>query len=231
VYSISAQLYGFEIREVRDIRITVAQGASLNISLSSVTEMPPPPPPPQKLQPALDAAISELPLGQIMYNPPTEMTEGIKERVEVRISQSLDEDLRAGLRGRGVPNVENISITSSMKTTLSGDDFKIAERSESTQRVFFGGFTQWEWDVVPLKDGQKTLYLSVAAIFETEHGEKAKSYPVMEKVIAVKVNPDLHHINWELILKYTGGIVGIAAGLFGIFKGLKAVKKKRKTRK
>jgi len=228
VYSIRAQLSGFAIREVQDIRAVVAQEASLNIRLSSAGEVPPPPPPPQKLLPTLDSVISQLPLGQIMYNPPTEMTEGIKERVEVRISQSLNEDLLNGLRGRGVPNVENISVSSSMKATLSGDDFNVAELSEPVQRVLSAGFTQWEWDVTPLRAGEKTLYLSVAAIFDTEYGEKAKSFPVMDKKILVNVNPQLHKIKWDTVLKYAGAIVGLIVGILGILKAVKEIKKKKK---
>jgi hypothetical protein len=229
VYSISAQLSGFAIREIRDISVTMAQAVSLNISLSSGLR-PPPPPPPTKHLPALDAAISGLPLGQIMYNPPTEMIEQKTERVEARISQSLSEDLKTGLRGMGVPNVENIRVSSSMKASLAGADFEILELSEPVQQVPSSGYTQWEWDVKPNSAGNKVLHLSVSAVFDTDYGEKRKSFPVMDKQIDVKVNPALHRFNWELALKYAGGIVGIAAGLFGIFKGLKAVKKKRKPR-
>jgi len=230
VYSISAQLSGFAIREMRDISVTIAQTVSLNISLLSGA-VPPPPPPPTKHLPALDAAISGLPLGQIMYNPPTEMIEQKTERVEARISQSLTEDLKAGLRGMGVPNVENIKVSSSMKAGLAGADFEILELSEPVQQVPSSGYTQWEWDVKPNSAGNKVLHLSVSAVFDTDYGEKRKSFPVMDKPIYVKVDKRLHPFNWELALKYAGGIVGIAAGLFGIYKGLKAAKKKRRGQK
>jgi len=179
--------------------------------------------PPSLIQRELDSAIRELTLGQIEYNPPLKMKQYREERIEVRISQSLNEDLTRGLKGRGIPNIENIPVSSSMKATLSGDDFKIRAYSETVQPVLSAGFTQWEWSVTPQRVGKKTLHLSIAAVFKTKYGEMAKSYPVMDKTIIVAVSfPPL-----ETILKYVGIIIGIIGGLIGIIKALKAIKRKR----
>lgn len=237
-YTIKVEMPGFFTREFRNVRASVHQAVELNISLvaQGTTSLPPPPPPEKKLMlnqeqlfsSEVDEQIKQLALGLVEYNPPAEMTEQTPERIEVRVSQSLTEDLTRGLRGRGIPEVEKVLVGSTMKATLSGKEFDVSALSESIQSVFSTGFTQWEWNVLPLKPGTKILHLSIAAIFDTKYGAKAKSYPVMEKAINVKVNPNLHPFEWEPFLKKTALILGVIATLISILTVLiKAIKKKR----
>jgi phosphoribosylformylglycinamidine (FGAM) synthase PurS component len=50
------------------------------------------------------------------------MKVGIRERIEVRITKTLTEDLSKELRGRGVPQIENIRVGPFMKVHLTGGD-------------------------------------------------------------------------------------------------------------
>jgi hypothetical protein len=242
-YSIKVEIMGFSIKEVHNVMASIDHTVELNILIEE-----------RSLPEAKDASrslaqeaaraelearallssgevdmqIEQLKLGQVMYNPPTIMTEQTKVRVEVKISQSLTEDLTQGLRGKGIPEVEKVLVGSNMKVTLSGMDFEIIAHSEATQSVFTTGSTLWEWDVIPQKAGKKTLYVSIAVLFDTKYGQKAKSYPVLEREIAVKVNPKAHPFDWIQFLKNVAVVLGIVATLIGIITAiLKAVKKKQ----
>lgn len=127
--------------------------------------------------------------GRVMFNPPEEMRVYKKERIEVRITQNIEEDLTQKLKGRGYPQIEKILVGSVMKASLSGDDFKIEVLSDEEQALGLSKHSQWEWNVTPLKAGKKLLYLSISiSIILKEFGEKKQSLPVMEKKIHVKVN-------------------------------------------
>jgi hypothetical protein len=171
------------------------------------------------MQLELDDSIGKLKPGQIEFNPPLKMQQFRKERIEVRISQSLTEELVKDLRGRGYPIIEDIKVSPLMKAVLVGDTFRIETHSEAIQPILSEGYTQWEWDVVPQRYGNRTLNLTVSAVIKTKLGDTIKSYPVMDKIIRVT-------IGWPpfgIFLKYLGIIVGIIGGLFGLIRTAKDI--------
>ena len=138
---------------------------------------------------AVEERLRKLALGPILFNPPQEMTVGIRERVEVRISKSITDELTTGLRGRGEPQIEEIKVGTFMAARLTGDGFDVAALSHEEQLVAAEGFTQWYWDAVPLKPGTRSLLLNVAIRIKLpSQDEERKDYPVFEKEIRVKVN-------------------------------------------
>ena len=183
----------------------------------------------------IEEEIEQLSIGQIVFNPSEEMTEHIRERIEVRISQNIIEDLTQGLKGRGIPQVEEIKVSTVMAAKLTGDTFKIIPLSDEEQPILSSGYAQWEWDVTPQKAGHRKLQLSVSAsIYVDRFGEKKKSAPVKEKVINVKVNPNIkkpRKIDWYKIMGGIGAFVGTIAALFGIYLGFKQLKLAYKRRK
>jgi serine/threonine protein kinase len=78
------------------------------------------PPPPRK--PPRDAPdpAGDPPRGTILSNIPTRMKVGRAERLEVRIgdSKTAIENLQAGLRGKGIPQVESLEVTALMSVSL-----------------------------------------------------------------------------------------------------------------
>ena len=92
-------------------------------------------------------------LGQILFNPPKDMRVGRFERIEVRITQKLDIDLAKNLKGKGIPETIFEKVAPFMRVKLSGDDFEIKALNEEGQIVPDDGFTEWAWDVLPLKSG------------------------------------------------------------------------------
>lgn len=153
--------------------------------------IPPMVPAPQDLSQIVEDEIRNLTPGRILFNPPEEMKVGVKERVEVRIVKNFTENLSIGLRGRGVPQIEEIKVNTLMGVRLNGDNFDINKTLSHEEQIVAGdGFTQWNWDVTPLKSGIQLLLLTVTVRIKIlNYGEERKDYPVFERKIKVNVNP------------------------------------------
>ena len=157
--------------------------------ISQKKEVPQMAPALQDLSQIVEDEIKKLTPGRILFNPPEEMKVGVKEKVEVRITKTLTEDLSKGLKGSGKPQIEQIRVGTFMKVRLMGDNFDIKPLSNEEQIVAGEGFTQWEWDVVPLKSGIQYLILGVTVRLKLPNGaEEKKDYPVFDRRIEVKVN-------------------------------------------
>lgn len=187
-----------------------------------------PAPAPPELSEIVENELKKLSPGQILFNVPHEMKVGIKERVEVRITKTITEDLSKGLKGRGLPQIEGIRVNTLMGVRLNKDDnFYINALSHEEQIVAGEGFTQWDWDVTPLESGIQSLLLTVTVSIKIPNfGEEKKDYPVFERQIKVKVNP-IYSIK-KFINNYRQLIIGaiISSGIIGLI-----VKKCKKSRK
>lgn len=175
----------------------------------------------------INKGIEQLSVGKILYNSPTQMKVFDTERVEVRISQNINEDLDKRLKGRGFPQVEKVLVGSVMKVGLSGDDFNIKSLSEKEQFVNTSDYTQWEWNLTPLKSGEKIIYLSLSvSVFLDKFGEKKKSLPVIEKKIWVKVNIFKYIFHFIKIRWYA--VITLIISLIGLIFAYEKRKKKKK---
>ena len=149
----------------------------------------------------IEEALKHLVPGRMLFNPPEEMLVGAPERVEARISKGLTEDLSAGLKGRGRAQTEEILVGTFMKVQLKGSNFDIKPQAHEEQVVAENDFTQWAWNVTPLKAGSQLLSLLVTVRIKLpDDGEEAKDYPVFDKQIRVRVN--LQHTIEGLIRRY-----------------------------
>ena len=118
------------------------------------------------------------------------MKVGIEERVEVRLTKDITENLTEGLKGPGAPQIEPIEVGTFMMVTLTGgDSFDINALSSEEQVVKPVGFTEWSWDVTPLKSGRQELHLTVTVrILIPGQDEQKIDWLVMDKQISVEVN-------------------------------------------
>lgn len=232
-YSITAILEGFATQKIEDVLVKEGEDNEIEIilkmgALEEAVELMRPAEifaepmllsykeTPSDLANEIEDEISKLSVGKIMFNPPTQMKAFESERIEARISQNIKEDLVKGLKGRGIPQIEDIHVGAVMTTKLMGKDFNIESLSEEEQMVSSSGFTQWDWNVTPLKSGKRILCLSVSvSIYLDEFGEKKKSLPVMEKVITVKVN--MPRSLFVFIKRRWVAIITIIIGLIGLF--------------
>lgn len=139
----------------------------------------------------VQAEFARLGKGNILYNPPTEMTVGESERVEVRITQGGQEALQAEpLKGSGAPQIEQIPVASFMKVRLTGDGFEIMPLSSEEQVVVQDGYTEWAWDVTPQKSGDHRLAITVIARVKLQgFSDEQKDLDIIERDIHVRVNP------------------------------------------
>jgi len=168
--------------------------------------------------------LKKLTSGRILFNPPEEMRAGVKERIEARIAKGFSEDLSKGLRGAGVPRIDTIKVGAFMKVRLLGDNFDIDSLSHGEQFVAEDKFTEWNWDVTPLKSGRQELSLvATVRIKLAEWGEEKRDYPVFSQQIKVKINP-IYSVktftlnNWQWVISTILG-----SGLIGwIYKRVKA---------
>jgi serine/threonine protein kinase len=102
--------------------------------------------------------------GRLLFNPPETMRQGAAKRVEVAIARSLDLDhvLRDRLRGPGKPEIETISTSPFMAVRLTGAAFSVSRLTPvETEEQLVAPMARWEFDVLPLRSGERQLLLSV----------------------------------------------------------------------
>jgi len=153
----------------------------------------------------LRQAWAEMKEGLIAYNPTSSMRQGHAEEVIVRI---MREPLANPAEGfREAPAVERLRTSGSMSARLEGDpdEFRITPIS-SAQQALVGPHTDWIWTVMPLKAGDRSLYLHVAARIYLSNGENgAKDVLVKSAKIRVEVDSvwfaaNLAKEHWQYIL-------------------------------
>jgi hypothetical protein len=147
-----------------------------------------------KLELSVDDELKDifesLPIGKVVFNPPYEMRVGITEHVEARITKSVTEELTKGLKGKGEPLFEYIKVSPIMIVDLKGDNFNIKPLFSNNELVIKSDYTQWEWDVTPERNGMQKLILCIEAVIERNNRpDRRTNINVLEKEIAVKVNP------------------------------------------
>ena len=166
------------------------------------------------------SALTQLTQGRIVYNPPEEMQFGQPERVEVRISLDPEANLESGLQGSGLPVEEQIPVSTFMSVRLTGPAFEITSLSSEEQIIAQDTYTQWSWDVVPVRSGEQRLTLTVTARVKLpDFGEEARDLPIIEREITVKVTPVQAAVNFfnqnlpwigPALLAAVGGALGWA---------------------
>jgi tRNA A-37 threonylcarbamoyl transferase component Bud32 len=135
---------------------------------------------------AVKAAVKP---GLLSFNPPAEMVQGRKERVEVGIARSpeLHEALATGLRGRGDLQFEGIGTSPYMGVELSGSSFEVTSFSPLEQLV--APVARWEFDVRPFRAGRQKLALCVSMRIDSPKTTGGRiAVPVLEQEIRIRVD-------------------------------------------
>jgi hypothetical protein len=145
-----------------------------------------------KLYQLVQKALDETSDGFILFNPPLKMRQGNKERVEARISVGdIGETLTDGLKGKGIPEKVKVKVGPIMKVRLysNKEEFEITSYSNEEQAVGEGSYTQWEWDVLPIKYGNNDLHLKATISLSISGlGNQNHDLEVIDKTITVQVN-------------------------------------------
>ena len=136
---------------------------------------------------------SDKKIGNILYNPPTEMMLNETQRIEIRIGHEV---LNAtGLVGTGEIIEDEIPVSEYMTVRLccgkpeEDHPFDIIALNQERQIVDETGFTQWAFDVTAKKGGSHFINLSVSAHYMFANGEvRTKDSPVKTDRILINVN-------------------------------------------
>jgi hypothetical protein len=147
--------------------------------------------------------------GGLMFNPPDHMQLRHTERVEVRLTRTLEltAELLEHLGGRGEPRLEEILTAPRMAVTLKGGGFQIeALSNDEEQSVLKDEITTWEFDIRAVKKGQQLLVMSVSLRIPMPGHLERKSVPVREAVIDVQVG--VPALAWNFVSDYWQWFIG-----------------------
>jgi hypothetical protein len=125
------------------------------------------------------------------------MKVGRTEAIEVRLADTTVAEavLRKRLRGRGRPEIDQLTMTPIMRVTLRSEDptafsiQSVCQNEKNEQPVLPGEVTYWEFSVTPLRGGKHVLCLDVSMTFTRKGRTETKYLPSYEKKISVAVAP------------------------------------------
>jgi hypothetical protein len=161
--------------------------------------------------PVVQPKVGVKPRGLIAYSVPTQMEVGQEYSVKVRISKQNNRTVLL-VGDREIPisdnldsvKVESITVSPIMSASLvsSKKDFEITPLSTDIQNIEENGYTEWEWNVSPLKGGENKLKLNVKIRIKEDGNDYYKDITVFERKIKVKSNigsgiKDFIFNNWE----------------------------------
>lgn len=148
--------------------------------LSPLSSSPPPDassPPPNAFPPPsaasspptstvlVDDIIRDLQWGNIVFNAPTAIQFEGSEVVELLLSSTKPiRQLQSELDRRGETESAKIKISNRMKANLSGQGFNVQALFPEEQAIRSEATTRWKWEVTPVEEGSRNLYLSLSAI-------------------------------------------------------------------
>jgi hypothetical protein len=152
------------------------------------------------------APVDKYSTGLIAYKVPKVMEVGESYLIKIRITRENnvtllivgDRKIPIADEGNSVVNIESISISPIMSANLytTKGAFKIDTLATEYQNISTKGYTEWAWNVIPLKGGNNLLKLSVK-IRVKENGESYyKDIVVFDKKIHIKSNIAFSLTTW-----------------------------------
>lgn len=136
----------------------------------------------------LQGQLDQLTKGIILFNPPSVVTVGKSERVEVRIAKKPLIEILNNLKGSGKVRTDEIRVSDLMSARLTSDAFLINSLSSERQIIPDDEFSEWSWDVVPIKAGTQKLLLHVFICIVLSSTNESRDLPVYERNILVRSN-------------------------------------------
>jgi hypothetical protein len=149
-----------------------------------------------------DSQYSE---GLIAYSVPKIMTVGNSYLIKIRITKEKNKTMLV-VGDRNIPiadensniSVESINVSPIMSANLSVSEstFKVDKLSTEYQNITLKGYTEWSWNIIPIKGGDNLLKLSVKIRIK-ENGESYyKDIVVFDKKVNIKSNIKFNIITW-----------------------------------
>lgn len=157
-----------------------------------------------------DSQISNPKEGIMAYSLPTEMRVGKSYNIKLRISKEKDKIKL--IRNNSSNNlqtdtnysitIESVRVEPLMTAELFGDKkaFEINPVSTELQNIEDKGYTEWEWQVIPIKSGIRFLKLIVRVRVRVEDVITFKDITVFDRNIRVKSN--IGYVSSNFITEY-----------------------------
>jgi hypothetical protein len=159
---------------------------------------------------AIDDILRSLEWGSIVFSAPERLRFEESSVVRVLLSpkqteSELTEQLRSKLQQ--MPHRQQIEsatvrVSNRMRADLSGPGFDVQPLTPNVQAVRYESPTTWNWSVVPVKSGSKTLYLTVSALVDVAGEDTPITLKTYERQILVVITPrqrvtDFVSKNWQ----------------------------------
>ena len=145
--------------------------------------------------------------GLIAYKVPKDMIVGNSYLIKIRISKENNKTMLvvgdrkipiADDTDNSVVEVEQINVSPIMSANLivSKNSFRIDTLSTEYQNISKRGYTEWAWNIIPLKGGNNLLKLNVKIRIKEDGESYYKDIVVFDKKIKVKSNIKFSIITW-----------------------------------
>jgi hypothetical protein len=145
----------------------------------------------------IDHLVSDTPLekaireGYIGFNVPGEMKQGEEQRITIRIATDSPDKLGKDLAGEPAFKRDSLTVAPYMTVKLKAKDseaFEIVSQSPEDQFVGSDTFTEWRFDVKPLKSGLQELDLMVGVRIKDAGSQEIRFEPSYDRKLNVKVD-------------------------------------------
>jgi hypothetical protein len=144
--------------------------------------------------------------GLIAYKVPKDMIVGNSYLVKIRITKENNKTMLV-VGDRKIPiadddnsvvSVESINVSPIMSANLivGKSSFRIDTLSTEYQNISKRGYTEWAWNIIPLKGGNNLLKLNVKIRVKEDGESYYKDIVVFDKKIKVKSNIRFSIITW-----------------------------------
>lgn len=170
---------------------------------------------------------TETNLGQVIYKVPDTMQVMKNYEVIVRISKSQTNiEINNNLNGKVIK--KSIKTSNRMQVELidpTGNSFKINEINSQKQLVD-STYTEWKYNVMPLKSGQNKLDLVISIFKDDDVKQVVYSDEIYVKTNAPAQIKTFWYDNWKWSMEKI--LIPIITWIFGMWWGKRSEKKKRK---
>ncbi|NJM68971.1 MAG: hypothetical protein HC862_01425 [Scytonema sp. RU_4_4] len=183
-------------------------------------------------QDAYSATLKEtLRPGQIAFDIAKQMKVAENEVIEVRVTDNLQRDLKAGLSKDA--KTQPIDVTSFLGAELTGASFEIKPLSQKKQILAQGRVVKWLWNVTPTEAGSQKLFLEICAYISIkDKPEVPACLETFSRDVTVAVNPsNWLGQNWKWIVENWSTLAAVLTGasvfIVARWKWIKALFRKK----
>jgi hypothetical protein len=170
---------------------------------------------------------SQSDLGQVIYKVPDTMQVMKNYDIIIRISRSnTNVEISQNLNGKVI--TKNIKTSHTMQVELvdpTGECFKVSEVN-SQKQIVDSSYTEWRFNVTPLKSGNNKLNLVVSIFKNDDVKQTVYSDEIYVQANAPAQIKSFWYENWKWSMEKI--IIPILAWLFGRWWGKRSEKKKRR---